>query len=194
MSERLTPAEERSLLELARRALDHYFKTGETLRPTTDDPKLREKRGAFVTLKMGDELRGCIGYPLPYKPLAEAVVEMAVAAASQDFRFEPLTPEEMARTEDRDLRPRACPSRSEDPKEVEVGRHGIIVSKGPNRGLLLPQVPVEHGWDRETYLRHGCLKAGTRPGRVEKGRENRGLHRPGLLRAGIGPAATSSSP
>jgi hypothetical protein len=168
MSDRLTPDEEKSLLELARRALEHYIRTGETLLPATDDPKLREKRGAFVTLKVGDELRGCIGYPLPYKPLAEAVAEMAVAAASQDYRFEPLAAEEMPRLRI-EISVLGLPEPVRDPKEVEVGRDGIIVSKGPHRGLLLPQVPLEHGWDRETYLRHGCLKAGIGPDEWKKG-------------------------
>jgi len=168
MSEPLTPDEERSLLGLARRAIERYFETGETDQPSVDDPKLREKRGAFVTLKVGDELRGCVGYPLPVKPLAEAVAEMAVAAASQDFRFDPLTPEELARTTI-EISVLSLPEPVRDPKEVEVGRDGIIVSKGWNRGLLLPQVPLEHDWDHETYLRHGCLKAGLGPDEWKKG-------------------------
>jgi AmmeMemoRadiSam system protein A len=168
MSEPLTPDEERSLLELARRAIEHYFETGEDLHPPLDDPKFRQKRGAFVTLKMDGELRGCVGYPLPYKPLAEAVAEMAVAAASQDSRFRPLTPKELARTKI-EISVLSLPEPVKDPKDVEVGRHGIIVSKGPNRGLLLPQVPLEHDWDRETYLRQGCLKAWLGPDEWKKG-------------------------
>jgi AmmeMemoRadiSam system protein A len=168
MSEPLTPDEERFLLDLARRALDHYFRTGENLHPSVDNPKFREKRGAFVTLKVDGELRGCVGYPMPYKPLAEAVAEMAVAAASQDFRFESLTPEELTRTRI-EISVLSLPVPVKDPKAVEVGRDGIIVSKGFNQGLLLPQVPLEHGWDRETYLRHGCLKAGIGPDEWKKG-------------------------
>jgi AmmeMemoRadiSam system protein A len=168
MSERLTPEEERFLLDLARRALEHYFQTGENLHPAVDNPKFLEKRGAFVTLKVDDELRGCVGYPKPYKPLAEAVAEMAVAAASQDFRFDPLTSEELARTKI-EISVLSLPEPVKDPKEVEVGRDGIIVSKGFNQGLLLPQVPVEHNWDRDTYLRHGCLKAGIGPDEWKKG-------------------------
>jgi len=168
MSETLTPEEGRSLLGLARRALEHYFETGEPLRPAIDNPKFKEKRGAFVTLKVDDELRGCIGYPLPCKPLAETVVEMAVAAASQDYRFNPLTAEEMDRTRI-EISVLGLPEPVKDPKEVEVGRDGIIISKGHCRGLLLPQVPLEHDWDRETYLRHGCLKAGLGPDEWKKG-------------------------
>jgi AmmeMemoRadiSam system protein A len=168
MSERLTPDEERSLLALARRAIEHYFETGETLRPAVDDPKFRDKRGAFVTLKVSGELRGCVGYPLPLKPLADAVAEMAVAAASQDFRFDPLTLEELTQTKI-EISVLSLPEPIQDPKKVEVGRDGIIVSKGYNRGLLLPQVPLEHDWDRETYLRHGCLKAGLASDEWKKG-------------------------
>jgi AmmeMemoRadiSam system protein A len=170
MSDFLTPDEERYLLDLARRALKYYFETGGQLPAAVENPKLKEKRGAFVTLKVGGELRGCVGYPLPYKPLAETVVEMAVAAASQDFRFDSLTPEELNRTRI-EISVLSLPQQVTDPKEVEVGRHGIVVAKGPRRGLLLPQVPLEHQWDRETFLRHGCLKAGLGPDEWKKGAE-----------------------
>jgi AmmeMemoRadiSam system protein A len=112
-----------------------------------------------VTLNVDGELRGCIGYPLPVKPLDETIIEMAVAAASQDTRFEPLRAEEMGRLEI-DVSVLGLPEPIADPSEVVVGRHGIIISKGIHRGLLLPQVAVERGWDRETFLDHGCLKAG----------------------------------
>jgi len=129
---------------------------------------MKKKRGAFVTLKSDGELRGCVGYPLPVKPLDETIVEMAVAAASQDTRFDPLRPDEMDRLRI-DISVLGLPEPVGDPGEVVVGRHGIIVSKGSRRGLLLPQVPVEHGWDRETFLRQGCLKAGLPPDEWKKG-------------------------
>ena len=162
MSEPLTPEEERTCLKLARQALDHYFKTGKNLRPPVKAGTLKEKRGAFVTLTIGGELRGCIGYPLPVKPLDETIIEMAVAAATQDTRFEPLVANELNQLKI-EISVLGLPEPVSDPGQVEVGRHGIIVSKGFYKGLLLPQVPVEHGWDRETYLSHGCLKAGLRP-------------------------------
>jgi len=152
----------------ARRAVEAAVR-GEPTRPLeaggADDegvPELGESRGVFVTLNTDGELHGCIGYPLPHKPLAEAVAEMAVAAASQDPRFEPLTLGELGRTK-LEISVLSLPQPVARPDEVEVGRHGIIVSKGYSRGLLLPQVPVEHCWDRETYLRNGCLKAGLGP-------------------------------
>ncbi len=159
MSDPLTPAEEKACLDLARRALTHYFATGDLLRPPAGAGRLREIRGAFVTLNVDGGLRGCVGYPLPVKPLDETIIEMAVAAASQDTRFEPLRQDEVGRLEI-DISVLGLPVPVADPSEVVVGRHGIIVSKGFHRGLLLPQVAVEQGWDRETFLDHGCLKAG----------------------------------
>lgn len=125
----------------------------------TDDPVLLSKRGVFVTLKVNGELRGCIGYPLPHKPLAQSVAEMAVAAATQDYRFESLREKDLGYL-DVEISVLTLPRPVKDVREIVVGRHGIIVSKGPHKGLLLPQVPVEYAWDLETYLRHGCLKAG----------------------------------
>ncbi len=155
----LTAEEQTCLLGLARRALEHYFERGGLLRAPCDNEFLAAERGAFVTLHEGEELRGCIGYPLPVKSLWLTVVEMAVAAASQDFRFEPLRREELGRIRI-EISVLGLPRPVDRPAEVEVGKHGIIVSKGFHKGLLLPQVPVEQGWDRETFLRHGCLKAG----------------------------------
>ncbi|HDT13466.1 MAG TPA: AmmeMemoRadiSam system protein A [Candidatus Aminicenantes bacterium] len=168
MSEPLTAEDRRACLKLARQALEHYFETGGRLRSPVASGVLKEKRGAFVTLTVDGELRGCIGYPLPMKSLDETILEMAVAAASQDTRFEPLRAEEMDKLKI-EISVLGLPEPVRDPEEVEVGRHGIIVAKGGHRGLLLPQVPVEHGWDRETYLRHGCLKAGLPPDEWQKG-------------------------
>jgi len=168
MSNPLTSDEQKSCLWLARQALEHYFKTGGHLRSPIKAGTLKEKRGAFVTLTVDGDLRGCIGYPLPVKPLDETIIEMAVAAASQDTRFNPLSPEEMGQLR-LEISVLGLPEPAASPMEVEVGRHGIIVSKGFHRGLLLPQVPVEHGWDREVYLRHGCLKAGLSPDEWKRG-------------------------
>ena len=168
MSEPLTPEEERTSLKLARQALEHYFKTGGILRSPVASGTLKEQRGAFVTLTVDGELRGCIGYPLPEKPLDETIIEMAVAAATQDTRFEPLAANELKKLKI-EISVLGLPEPVQEPAEVRVGSHGIIVSKGFHRGLLLPQVPVEYGWDRETYLDHGCLKAGLPPDAWKKG-------------------------
>jgi len=164
----LSPSQKTYLLGLARRSVEAVSSGDRAAVPETKDPLLLEKRGAFVTLKRGGELRGCIGYPLPYKPLAETVAEMAAAAATQDTRFAPVEPSEVPSLEI-EISVLTVPHPIADPKEVVVGRDGLIVSKGPRRGLLLPQVPLEYGWDRETFLRHGCLKAGLPPDEWKKG-------------------------
>jgi AmmeMemoRadiSam system protein A len=159
MKDFLDQDEQRFLLGLARNTIERFLKTGKRPRPKAAPKSLSEKRGAFVTLKVDDQLRGCIGYPLPYKPLVETIVEMALAAATQDYRFLPIQVEELERLKI-EISVLTLPRPIQDVNEIEVGRHGIIVSKGSAKGLLLPQVPTEYSWDRETYLRHGCLKAG----------------------------------
>lgn len=122
---------------------------------------LMEPRGVFTTLYLGGELRGCVGYALPIRPLHRAVGETARAAAFEDSRFWPVAPEEA-----RDLKISLSVLSPLFPiaaGQVEVGRHGLVISDGIRRGLLLPQVPVEHGWDRETFLEQTCRKAGLPP-------------------------------
>jgi AmmeMemoRadiSam system protein A len=152
-------AEQRFLLELARRSIEGVLEGGSRPDPKITDQKYLEKRGAFVSLKVDGELRGCVGYPLPYKPLYRTIIEMAAAAATQDFRFAALRADELPRAKI-EISVLTLPKEVEGPEEVEVGRHGIIISKGGCKGLLLPQVPEEFHWDRETFLCHGCLKAG----------------------------------
>ena len=122
---------------------------------------LVEPRGVFTTLYLGEHLRGCVGYALPIHSLHRAVGETARAAAFDDSRFPPVTPEEARRLSISlsvlsPLFPIAA-------TEVEVGRHGLFISSGNRRGLLLPQVPVEHAWDREEFLAQTCRKAGLPP-------------------------------
>ena len=142
-------------------------------RPVLDG--LSEPRGVFTTLYLraehlqpehlqresNRELRGCVGYAMPIAPLYRAVAETAVAAAFDDSRFFPVTREEAPRLE-------VCLSVLSllfpiHPEAVEVGRHGLVISQGDRRGLLLPQVAIEHGWDRETLLEQTCRKAGLAP-------------------------------
>jgi AmmeMemoRadiSam system protein A len=168
MKDFLDQEEQSFLLKLARETIEGYLKSGKRPRPKAVPKKLGEKRGAFVTLKVDGQLRGCIGYPVPHKPLVDTVVEMAIAAATQDYRFLPIKREELGGLEI-EISVLTLPRPIQDAGEVEVGRHGIIISKGFDRGLLLPQVPTEYGWDRETYLRHGCLKAGLDEDEWKKG-------------------------
>ena len=156
------------LLELARRTIKHYLENGKSLEEKTDDPLLLEKRGAFVTLKADNELRGCIGYVLPHKSLFETIIDCAIAAATQDFRFASIKEEELPQL-NIEISVLTLPWKVKDVSEIKIGEHGIIISKGPHKGLLLPQVPVEWDWDLETYLNHGCLKAGLAEDEWKKG-------------------------
>jgi AmmeMemoRadiSam system protein A len=113
-----------------------------------------------VTLRRRDdgELRGCVGRMVSEDPLAETVAAMAVAAATEDGRFDPVTVAELPSLS---IEISALgPMREIRPEDVEVGVHGLMVRCGGRRGVLLPQVPVEHHWDRETFLAHICRKAG----------------------------------
>ncbi len=152
--------ERRLLLGLAHEGIESLL-TGRKLSFQPASPHLEEPRGVFTTIYRHGELRGCVGYVQPVLPLYQAVVETARAAASQDTRFTPVTPEEM-----RDLQVSLSvlsPLRPIDAEHVTIGKHGLVVAMGVRRGLLLPQVPVEHGWDRVTFLEHACRKAGLFP-------------------------------
>jgi len=161
-SDELTESEQRELLRIARNAIESYVRTGKVppVKPLT--ARLQEKRGAFVTLHERGELRGCIGYVEPVKSLYLAVSDMAVAASTEDPRFAPVTGDELGDidVEITVLSPvRPLPS----PDSVIVGKHGLIIREGNRSGLLLPQVPVEQGWDREAFLQGVCRKAGLPP-------------------------------
>jgi AmmeMemoRadiSam system protein A len=149
--------EHSSLLRLAHASIESAIRAQEIAfeAPT---PHLAEKRGAFTTLYVRGELRGCVGYVFPVSPLYRTIAETARAAAFEDVRFPPLTAEELPELEVHlSVLSVLQPIRAE---EVQVGRHGLLVSLDARRGLLLPQVPVEHGWDRETFLEQTCRKAG----------------------------------
>ncbi len=164
----LTGEEKKALLKLARRTIETYLREGRI--PAYEPPSrgLLTQRGAFVTLHKDSRLRGCIGTFLSTRPLYQTVQEMAVAAATQDPRFPPLTLEELPEVEI-EISVLSPLKRIEDVKEVEVGRHGLYIVKGLNRGVLLPQVATEQGWDRETFLAHTCLKAGLPPDAWKEG-------------------------
>lgn len=152
--------EQRSrLLEVARRSVQAAVGRGPAPDLRTDDPDLLRVQGAFVTLHKHGELRGCIGHIEGQLPLIETVAEMAQAAALQDPRFPPVSALEEPEIdlEISVISPLRVVERVDD---IEVGRHGLVVSSGPRRGLLLPQVATEWGWDRDTFLCHTCLKAG----------------------------------
>ncbi len=136
---------------------------------TPPDPHLAEPHGAFTTLYLRGVLRGCIGYVFPAETLYKTVAETARAAAFDDPRFEPVTSLEAPQlTVEISV---LSPLRQIRADEVVVGRHGLVVTQGSRRGLLLPQVAVEWGWDRETFLTQTCLKAGLPPKAWQQGAE-----------------------
>lgn len=166
-------ADERSLLlGLAHQSIEVSL-AGRRLDLTPPTPHLAEKRGAFTTLHLAGRLRGCIGYVFPQHSLFRTIAETACAAAFDDPRFSPVTDAEAPGLviEISVLSPTA-PIRAED---VIVGRHGLLVSLHGRRGLLLPQVPLEWGWDRETFLAQTCLKAGLAPDAWRQGAELEGF-------------------
>jgi AmmeMemoRadiSam system protein A len=150
--------EERALLlRLAHDSISAAFEPRElSLEPPT--PHLAELRGAFTSLYLRGELRGCVGYVSPEFSLYRAVTETARAAALNDNRFSPVTKLEAPHLEiELSILSAPQPIRIE---EIEVGRHGLLISQHGHRGLLLPQVPLEHNWDRITFLEQTCRKAG----------------------------------
>ncbi len=170
--------ERRTLLGIAHQAILSVVERRPFVEAPPLLPRLLEPRGVFTTLYLqsdspGDvtggrrrdlhrelhrELRGCVGYAVPIAPLYRAVAETARAPAFEDSRFLPVTTEEALKLEvSLSVLSLLFPIR---PEAVDVGRHGLIISQGARRGLLLPQVPVEHGWDRETFLEQTCRKAG----------------------------------
>jgi AmmeMemoRadiSam system protein A len=154
------PREEKlELLKLARETIENFVKNHERRTPGSSNPKFLEDRGVFVTLHKNGDLRGCIGYPLPIKPLVEAVADNAISAATEDPRFPSVNESELDEI-DLEISVLSVPREVKNPEDVQVGRDGIIITKGIMKGLLLPQVPEEQGWDRIQYISYGCRKAG----------------------------------
>jgi uncharacterized protein (TIGR00296 family) len=161
------------LVKIARRAVEENLKDGRIISPPENvSPNLLERRGVFVTInKMvnGEKiLRGCIGFPYPVYPLIRAVIEAAIESATRDPRFPPMSMRELNQvvfevsilTEPKLI---DVKSPSEYPSKIKIGEDGLIVERGFYKGLLLPQVPVEWGWDEEEFLCQCCMKAGLPP-------------------------------
>ena len=160
--------EKTALLGLARSAVKEFLGRGVVIEDRTGIEEFRAPRGAFVTLTRNGELRGCIGFIEPVLPLGQAVIRTAVYAATEDPRFPRVAAAELVdiRFEISVLTP-ARPI--DDPKKIKVGTHGLIIEKDGRHGVLLPQVPVENGWDRPTFLDQICIKAGLPPGAWRRG-------------------------
>lgn len=155
----LSPEEKGWLLQIARSSLEKFVNENEVFQPQSIHPKFMDKRGAFVTLKKKGQLRGCIGFIEPSLPLVQTVVQATIYAASRDARFPPVQSSELKDIE-LEISVLTPLKKIDDPQEVEVGRHGLLIIKGTHKGLLLPQVPVENHWSRQAFLQHTCLKAG----------------------------------
>ena len=169
----LTLEEGKFLVNLARQTVTAYLESGILLQVSDEfSSKLMEPCGVFVTLNIihnqNKTLRGCIGLPYPTTPLAKAVIEAAVSAATQDPRFPPVTPEQLDQIvfEVSVLTPpeRVTAEKPTDyPLKIKVGRDGLIIENGYNKGLLLPQVPIELKWEEEEFLCQTSVKAGLPP-------------------------------
>jgi uncharacterized protein (TIGR00296 family) len=163
-----TLSEAEYLIKLARKSILNYLRNGKPANASDAPEGLKKRLGVFVTLHefKNHELRGCIGYPLPIMPLADAVADCAIKSAFEDPRFPPLSSEKelggliieiSVLTEPQIVKVK---SPAEYPKKIKVGRDGLIARSGFFSGLLLPQVPVEWKWDEEEFLCHTCNKAG----------------------------------
>ena len=160
----LNESQQQFLLRLARQAVEESVRNPPGGRPPqVEEPEgpLAASCGAFVTLHKGGRLRGCIGNIEASRPLYQTVGECARSAALRDPRFEPVSPDELPllHVEISVL----SPMEEIRPEDMEVGRHGLLISSGFQRGLLLPQVAVEFNWGREEFLEETCLKAGLPP-------------------------------
>ncbi len=155
----LTQADATNLLQIARDAIIHHVNTKDYSPTPREEKALNERSGCFVTIKQEEQLRGCIGNFQSKQPLFREVANMAVAAATQDPRFKPMDKAELDNfhLEITVLSPLI---KIDSTDQIEVGTHGIYIEKGLNRGVLLPQVATEYGWDKETFLQQTCAKAG----------------------------------
>jgi AmmeMemoRadiSam system protein A len=159
---KLDEGHKQELVNLAKEAIAAFVRSGELINFESQDPVLNQTLGVFVTLRKREALRGCIGQLRSDDPLYQTVKETAVSAASRDPRFPPVSNAELNELSIKisilsPLEP------VEDVSEIEVGVHGVMIIHAGHRGILLPQVPVERGWDRKTFLENVCLKAGLPP-------------------------------
>lgn len=154
-----TEEEKRELLAIAKNSITEYVKNGRAPEMETKNRKLRSDGAVFVTIKEKGSLRGCIGHVQAMMPLYQSVIKNAVAACSSDPRFPPMNREELKDMEvEVSVLSPLMPVK--DAKDIRVGKHGLLIRKGQQSGLLLPQVPTEFGWNRETFLEQLCAKAG----------------------------------
>ena len=158
----LTEADQQLLLQIARNAVRAYLSGQAPRLPDVPAGMLTETHGIFVSLHQGHDLRGCIGNVHAASPLYRSAAECAIAAAVGDPRFMPLMAAELP-TVEFEISVLSPLQRVEDIREIETGKHGLLISKKSAHGLLLPQVATMYGWDRERFLQETCKKAGLKP-------------------------------
>jgi AmmeMemoRadiSam system protein B/AmmeMemoRadiSam system protein A len=160
----LSEHEKSELLALARTSVEHAVNKNEAHEPTASaNEALNQERGAFVTLHESGALRGCIGYSSAMKPLYMTVRDTATLAALRDPRFHPVSASELPKLE-YEISVLSPLRRVTDVEQIKIGEHGLLMKNGASEGLLLPQVPVEQKWDRQTFLEQTCVKAGMSAG------------------------------
>jgi AmmeMemoRadiSam system protein B/AmmeMemoRadiSam system protein A len=155
----LREEEKKELLRLARTSIKYFLKKKRAVEYSPESSGLLLERGAFVTLTKDGALRGCIGFSSPVAPLYQTIIQAAVFAAVRDTRFEPVTAAEL-RSINIEISVLSPLQKINNPMLIEVGKHGLVISKASRSGLLLPQVPVKNNWTRLTFLEQACLKAG----------------------------------
>jgi AmmeMemoRadiSam system protein A len=155
----LSAKDKTTLMNIARTTIEDCVKGEKVPEFEVDSPILKEKRGAFVTIRENGQLRGCIGYIEAIKPLYITIREMAQAAALNDPRFNPVSPQELPSL-DLEISVLTPLKKIKDVSEIQIGRHGVLLKKGYYQGVFLPQVATEQGWDRTTFLNELCYKAG----------------------------------
>lgn len=155
----LTEDDKKELLSIAKKTITEYVSTGKILEIETKNPKLRADRAVFVTINMNDRLRGCIGSLQAVMPLDKSVIRNAIAASSMDPRFPPMKKEDL-NDMDVEISILSPLETLQDVQDIVIGRDGLYIIKDGRTGVLLPQVPLELGWDRDTFLKQVSLKAG----------------------------------
>ncbi len=154
--------EQKFILELAEQTVKNVVIGKPVPTPKNIPDIIKVKRGGFVTLNKNAHLRGCIGYILPIMSLIETIIEVGTSAALKDPRFNPVQPGELKNI-DIEVSVLTIPEKIDNVEKIVVGKHGIIIKRGYNHGLLLPQVATEYEWDRTTFLEQTCQKSGLSP-------------------------------
>jgi AmmeMemoRadiSam system protein B/AmmeMemoRadiSam system protein A len=155
----LSDKEKKALLALAKATIEEYVSSGKVAERNIQNPRFRADGAVFVTIKKNGSLRGCIGNIQPVMSLYQSVIKNAIAASSADPRFPPVSKEELKDIEvEVSILSPLLPLK--DIRNIQVGKHGLVIRKGAQSGVLLPQVATEFGWDKDTFLEMVCTKAG----------------------------------